>query len=211
MIKSLINAVADTIRPRQTQTFEIPIFPLHSVLFPGGILALKIFEQRYMDMAKACLKGGTPFGVARIRAGDEVGSPAFPEEVGTLALISEWDMQELGILQVRVRGRERFRLAGQSVTKAGLIIGTVATIPADLHVDCPALPPCAGFLRKVLVQTGSEHLATARFDDGAWVGFRLTELLPFNEAIKQKMLELTDVRMRLEILHRFLTDQRLIS
>lgn len=211
MIKSLINAVTETIRPRPPQTTEIPIFPLRSVLFPGGIMAMKIFEQRYMDMAKACLKSGAPFGIARIREGEEVGAVAVPEHVGTLAHIGEWDMQELGILQVRVRGHERFRLSGQTVTKSGLIIGTTTMIPEDLHIDCPELPPCAGFLRKVLAQTGSEHLAAARFDDSSWVSFRLTELMPFNETVKQKMLELTDARMRLEILHRFLTDQRLIA
>ena len=174
-------------------------------------MTLKIFEQRYMDMAKASLKTGASFGIARIRNGGEVGAPAVPEHVGTLAQIGEWDMQELGILQVRIRGQDRFRLSGQTITKSGLIIGTTTAIPEDLHVDCPELPPCAGFLRKVLVQTGSEHMATARFDDGGWVSFRLTELLPFNEIVKQKMLELTDVRMRLEILHRFLVAQRLLA
>lgn len=211
MIKSILNAVTESVRSRAPTSAQLPIFPLGSILFPGGTLSLKIFEQRYMDMAKACLKNGSPFGVALIRSGEEVGAPAEPEPVGTLARIVEWDMKELGILQVRVRGESRFRLAGKTLTKSGLIIGDMTLVPDDLHVDCPELPPCAAFLRKVLTQTSSEHLSAKRFDDANWVSFRITELLPFNNTVKQKMLELTDARMRLEILHRFLTEQNLIA
>lgn len=211
MIKSFLNAVTGSVRQRSNPGFELPIFPLNSVLFPGGSMALKIFEPRYMDMAKGCLKQNLPFGIVLIREGEEVGSPAVPENVGTVAVIAEWDMQELGILQVRVRGRERFRLNARNVLESGLIIGEVTAIADDLHVDCPELPPCAAFLRKVLTRTDPSILAEARFEDAAWVSFRLTELLPFNGAVKQKMLELTDARMRLEVLHRFLTDQKLIA
>lgn len=211
MIKSILNAVTESVRSRAPTPAQLPIFPLGSILFPGGTLSLKIFEQRYMDMAKACLKNSSPFGIALIRSGEEVGTPAEPEPVGTLARIVEWDMKELGILQVRVRGENRFRLAGRSLTKSGLIIGDMTLIPDDMHIDCPELPPCAAFLRKVLTQTSSEHLSATRFDDANWVSFRITELLPFNNTVKQKMLELTDARMRLEILHRFLTEQSLIA
>lgn len=189
---------------------ELPIFPLGSILFPGGTLSLRIFEQRYMEMAKACLKSNSTFGIALISSGEEVGSPAEPEAVGTVARIVEWDMQELGILQIRVRGENRYRLAGKSVTKSGLIIGETTPIPDDPHIDCPELPPCAAFLRKVLVQTSSERKSPERFEDANWVSFRITELLPFTNAVKQKMLELTDARMRLEVLHRFLSEQGLI-
>jgi len=184
---------------------------LGSILFPGGIMSLRIFEQRYMDMAKACLKNSAPFGVVLIRQGSEVGEPAEPESVGTLARISEWDMQELGILQIRVRGEERFRIESRTATKSGLIIGQISSIPDDMPIDCAELPPCAAFLRKVLTQTASEHIPASRFDDANWVSFRITELMPFNNTVKQKMLELTDARMRLEVLHRFLTDQHLIA
>ncbi len=210
MIKSLLSAIAESVRPPPPEMMQLPIFPLGSVLFPCGVLSLKVFEQRYMEMAKACLKNSAPFGIALIRSGNEVGDPAEPESVGTVARIVEWDMQELGILQIRVRGEQRFRLAGHSLTKAGLIIGEIALIPDDPHVDCPELPPCAAFLRKVLTQTGSELLSSANFADANWVGFRSVELLPLSNAVKQKMLELTDSRMRLDILHRFLMTQRLI-
>jgi hypothetical protein len=211
VINSILNAVSASALPRAAPPASLPIFPLGSILFPGGTLSLRIFEQRYMEMAKACLKHSAPFGIALIGSGEEVGSPAEPEAVGTVARIVEWDMQDPGILRVRVRGESRFRLSGTSVTRSGLIIGEVTLIADDLHVDCPELPPCAAFLRKVLVRTRSEHLTHARFEDANWVGFRITEILPFDNAVRQKMLELTDARMRLEILHRFLGRQQLIT
>lgn len=211
MIKTILNAVSESVRSRSPEMTRLPIFPLGSVLFPGGSLSLRVFEQRYMEMAKACLKDGAPFGIALIRSGEEVGTTAEPETIGTVARIVEWDMPHLGILQIKVRGENRFRLDGKSVTRSGLIIGELTRIPDDLHVDCPELPPCAAFLRKVLTQTSSGHLMPAHFEDANWVSFRITELLPFNNAVKQKMLELTDARMRLEILIRVLGKQQLIA
>lgn len=212
MIKAFLDTLSGTLQRAETAaTLSLPLFPLGSVLFPDGTLSLKIFEQRYMDMASSCLKNSAPFGIVLIREGSETGTPATPEATGTLARIVEWDMQQIGILQVRVQGGERFRIASHSPTTSGLIIGEVTLIENDLHVDCPEFAPCAGFLRKILSQIGSAHLAgEPRFHDAAWVGFRITELLPFSNAVKQKMLELTDARMRIEILHRFLLDRQLI-
>src|SRR3954470_11255789 len=88
----------------------LPLFPLNTVLFPGGRLPLRIFEQRYMDMAKACLKDSSPFCVCLIVDGKEVGEPATPADVGTLARIATWDMPQLGVLQVVAVGSQRFRI-----------------------------------------------------------------------------------------------------
>ena len=189
----------------------MPIFPLGSVLFPGGTMSLRIFERRYMDMATTCLKNGAVFGIALIRSGNEVGATADPETVGTVARIVGWDMQELGILQVRVRGEGRFRLIGKFVSPSGLIIGETTPIDDDVHADCPELAPCVDFLRKVDAETHSDRFDAPSFDDAAWVSFRITEILPFNNTVKQKMLELTDARLRLEVLHRFLGEQQLIA
>ncbi|MCY7389342.1 MAG: LON peptidase substrate-binding domain-containing protein, partial [Burkholderiales bacterium] len=109
----------------QLSDAELPLFPLGSVLFPGGTMALKIFEQRYLEMAKSALKAGTPFGISLIRQGNEVGAPAVPEGVGTIALITHWDMQNLGILQLKIRGEQRFKLLSLSTSRSGLIMGTV--------------------------------------------------------------------------------------
>ena len=216
MIKSILANIAESVReslqPDPAPPVELPLFPLGSVLFPGGTLALKIFEQRYLDMAKTCLKDGSPFGVVLIREGQEVGLPAVPESVGTVARIAAWDMQDLGILQLRVKGTQRFKIVSASPSKNGLIIGQVAMLNDDLQIDCPDLAACAEFLGKIFAQIGTNASPEeTHFDDAAWIGYRLTELLPFPNAVKQKMLELTDARMRLEILHRFLSDQRLIG
>lgn len=212
MLKSILDAVSSVARPADTAPAKLPVFPLGSVLFPGGLLSLRIFEARYMDMAKACLKNNSPFGIVLIKSGSEVGVPAEPEKVGTLARILEWDMQDLGILQVRVRGEQRFRLSTHYILSNGLMIGEMELIPPDLPVACPELPPCAAFLRKVLTQTGRMTAdSEAKFTDAEWVSLRITEMLPFGNSVKQKMLELTDVRMRLEVLHRFLHDQQLIA
>src|SRR5918995_6119962 len=94
---------------------EIHIFPLNTVLFPGGLLPLKIFEQRYIEMTKACLRDNRPFGVCLIREGREVGDPAVPETIGCLATIEKWDMPQLGLFQLVARGSERFRLLDTTV------------------------------------------------------------------------------------------------
>ena len=64
------------------ERFELPLFPLNTVLFPGGRLPLKVFEQRYVEMTKRCVRDGSPFGVCMIREGKEVGNPALPADIG---------------------------------------------------------------------------------------------------------------------------------
>ena len=214
-MKSLISTIPDSIRSMfklnpETKS-DLPIFPLGSVLFPGGTMALKIFEQRYLEMAKICLKNGEPFGISLIREGEEVGPTAVPESIGTLAFIAEWDMPDLGILQVRVTGAARFRIMERSVSRSGLIIGNVSILPDDVHCDCPEHSACSDFLANIYAKVASVEVTQPNFEDATWVGYRLTEFLPFNNAIKQKMLELTDARIRLGILHKFLIDQRLIA
>jgi Lon protease-like protein len=209
VLKRLLDAVSQTARPKVR---ELPIFPLASVLFPGGVIPLRIFEPRYMGMAKACLKNDMTFGICLIREGSEVGEPAMPEAVGTTARIQEWDMQQLGILQVRATGEGRFRILERHVTESGLITGQVIPIPEDENTAGTEFAQCSDFLRKVLARIGNAHFkGEVRFDDPSWVSFRITEILPISQIIKQKMLELTDARMRLEILHRLLQDKQLIA
>lgn len=183
-------------------------------------MALKIFETRYMDMAKGCLKNAQPFGIALIEAGNEVGIPASPHLIGTIARIDDWDMPDLGVLRVTVKGESRFNIIEQRTEKNGLIIGTVEMVSADTVGDSAntestsgeasnQLQACAQFLKMVMAQIG-QVAEEVQFADASWVSFRLTEILPFSSTIKQKMLELTDANMRLEVLYRFLRDQQLI-
>ena len=141
-----------------------------------------------------------------------MGIPAIPESIGTLAHVLDWDMQNLGILQMRVKGAQRFRINSHSVTKDGLRVGRVSLIPDDANVDCAEHAVCTKFLSKVLLKAGANGKpGEVQFDDAGWVGFRVTEMLPFSSAVKQKMLELTSARARLEILHGFLVNHRLVG
>jgi uncharacterized protein len=191
----------------------VPIFPLGTVLFPDARLPLRIFEVRYMDMAKQCLKDGSPFGVCLIREGSEVGAPAVPEEIGCLAGIADCDMEELGILKVVARGLERFRILERETTRQGLIVGAIEPLHPEASVaEAPGLAECAAFLAKVIAGIGAERFSEPlRYDDATWVGFRLAEILPLRNDVKQKLLELTDATMRLAVLHRFLRQQKLLA
>ena len=190
-----------------------PIFPLATVLYPGSILPLRIFEVRYMDMAKECLKTGSAFGVCLIKEGTEVGAPAVPEAVGCLARIAEVDMEELGILKVKAEGLERFRIVSTEVARSGLILGEVELLAAEPEVtETPGLAECADFLRKAIIGIGEARFAAPfQFEDASWVSFRLAEILPLRSDVKQKLLELRDASVRLAILHRFLRQQKLIG
>jgi len=190
----------------------VPIFPLNTVLYPGAALPLRIFEVRYVDMARDCLRRSSPFGVCLIVEGEEVGTPAVPERVGCLARIAECDAEELGVLKVRVEGQERFRIVSSEVTKQGLIVAEIEPLlPEGPAPHAPGLAQCADFLRKVIVGIGEERFTQPlRFEDASWVGFRLAEILPLRNDVKQKLLELTDATLRLAVLHKFLKQQRLI-
>jgi uncharacterized protein len=191
----------------------VPLFPLRSVLFPGALLPLRIFEARYMDMAKECLKTGSPFGVCLIREGEEVGAPAVPEPVGCLARIADCDMEELGILKVRAEGLERFRIVSSEVNRQGLIVGEVERLAPEAEApEAPGFAESADFLRKVIAGIGAQRFGEPlRFEDASWVSFRLAEILPLRIDVKQKLLELTDASLRLAVLHKFLKQQRLVA
>jgi Lon protease-like protein len=192
---------------------SVPIFPLNAVLYPGALLPLRIFEARYMDMAKDCLKRSSPFGVCLITEGEEVGTPAAHERVGCLARLSDVDMEELGVLKARAEGTERFRVVSSEVAKNGLIMGEIEPLQPEADaIDAPGLADCAEFLRKAITGIGPERFREPfRFDDATWVGFRLAEILPLRNDVKQKLLELTDATLRLAVLDKFLRQQRLIA
>jgi uncharacterized protein len=196
---------------RRAQT--VPIFPLKTVLFPGSALPLRIFEVRYVDMAKDCLKRDEVFGVCLIQEGEEVGPPAMPQRVGCLARIAECDVEELGIIKVRAVGLERFRIVSSEVNKQGLIVGEIEPLAAEAPApDAVGLAECAAFLQKAILGIGLDRFVEPlRFDDATWVGFRLAEILPLRTDVKQKLLELTDATLRLAVLHKFLRQQRLIT
>ncbi len=205
----VLNLLSAGPRPRET----VPIFPLGTVLFPGMRLPLKIFEARYMDMATACLREKSAFGVCLIREGEEVGAPAVPEPVGCLARIAACDMQAAGVLRVEAEGLGRFRLLEARTRPSGLVEGDIERFEEEEAAAPPEeLAASAEFVRKVIAALGPARFpGPGRYDDASWVGFRLAEILPLRLAAKQKLLELTDPAARLAVLHRFLRERNLIG
>jgi Lon protease-like protein len=192
---------------------ELPLFPLGSVLFPGGMLALKVFEQRYLDMAADCLRRAQPFGVCLIASGKEVGEPATPHPVGTLAHVREADMAQLGILMLKVRGGRRFRIVSSAPQPNGLLRATVELLDeAEGRAIPAALAGVVPLLEKVAGDLGPERMPEPHsFGDAAWVGYRLAEILPVQVLAKQKLLELDDPVSRLEVIHAYLAQRRLVD
>jgi hypothetical protein len=192
---------------------KVPIFPLNAVLFPGGLLPLRVFETRYMDMTRDCMKQDKPFGVCLIREGSEVGEPAVPEGIGCLAMILEWDMPQLGLLNLKTRGTQRFRIRERESDKQGLITAEVELIRPDKSLAVPKeYAGCARLLEMIVLDQGKSIFAEPHaLDDAAWVGYRLSELLPIPLLAKQKLLELTDSLARLSILQRFLESRGLVA
>lgn len=169
------------------------------MLFPGGRVPLRIFESRYMDMARACLRDGTPFGVCLIREGAEVGAPAVPCDVGTLARIASWDMPQLGVLQVAARGERRFRILERRVQPDRLAVARVEILPEEADSPIPEnLSAAVRLLERVSEQHPELIERPYRLDSCAWVSARLAELLPLPLETKQLLLELDDARQRLE-------------
>jgi len=190
---------------------RIPIFPLNTVLFPGGLLPLRVFEARYMDMARDCLRDEQPFGVCLIREGREVGAPATPEPVGCLAHITDWDMQQLGLLQLKTLGGQRFRILASHNSTQGLVSADIELIPPEQAIPLPGnFVSCTRLLELVVAEQDRPIFAEPHeFGNAAWVGYRLAEILPVPLAAKQKLLELTDSLARLEILQRFMEQRGL--
>jgi uncharacterized protein len=191
----------------------IPLFPLGTILFPGGLLPLKLFEQRYMEMGKTCLRDEKPFGVCGIKQGNEVGAPATPFEVGCLAKIIHWDMPQLGILQIVAQGGERFRVLNHRSQADGLLFGEVDVIANDESQPiAPEFAACADVLKQIVAGVGEQRFLTPlQFDDCTWVGNRLAEVLPFPLAEKQRLLELRDGNSRLAELKQILLTQGLLT
>ncbi len=161
-----------------------------------------------MEMAKACLRDGSPFGVCLIREGAEVGTPATPMDVGCVARIAEWDMQQLGVLQILARGERRFRVLERGAQADGLLRASIELLEEDADSEIPAsCAMCVRLLERVIDQQGALFEPPHRLDSSAWVSSRLTEILPLPLPVKQQLLEIADGRARLERLNGFLTTE----
>jgi uncharacterized protein len=200
---------------------ELPLFPLRSVLFPGGLLALKVFEARYLDLVSDCLRRHQPFGVVCLLQGGEARTGKSTavrfENAGVLARLDDVDSEQPGVLRARCTGTRRFRLDGAATQQAdGLWVGRVELLPED-----PALPPNAEHLATVralsnaiatLKEQGAEPFNLPhRLDDAGWVANRWCEILPISLGAKQKLMELDDPQVRLQLVHEYLRGKGVVS
>ena len=183
-------------------TTTIPLFPLNTVLFPGGPIKLRIFEQRYVDMVSRCMREDAGFGVALITEGVEAGGPARTVNVGTLARITDFEQLPGGLLGVTARGRARFRIGLVRQQSDGLNLADVEWLTAEprAHIpeDCLIL---ADLTRQAFPQVAVHYAPDEpEYDDAGWVGMRLAELLPLPHADQQRCLEFLDPLERLRFL-----------
>lgn len=190
---------------------RLPLFPLTSVLFPQGKMALHVFEARYLDMIARCMQANTPFGICLIAEGQEVGAPAITHKLGVEARIVNWDMSVPNILGITVRGGRRFRLLEQVADAQGLVTGIVQWLD-----DAPTLlpeeyQPLLPLLRAVVADAGEKIPQPHNFDDADWVGFRYAEILPIPALARQRLLELEDTGLRLSIIRSFLDERGLLK
>jgi Lon protease-like protein len=199
----------------------LPLFPLGTVLYPGGFLPLQIFEVRYLDMIGKCHKNGTPFGVVSLTKGTEVrrlnaepSGEAFANEafqsIGTLATITDFAVPQPGLMVVRCTGTQRFKISRSEKLKHGLWVADVTLIADDLFVAIPEdLQPAADALKKLILTLQERDvpaeqmpiLTPYKFDDCSWVANRWCELLPIPVALKQQFMELDNPLLRLELVN----------
>ncbi len=200
---------------------KLPLFPLGTVLFPGGHLPLQIFEVRYLDMVQRCHREGTPFGVVRLTEGHEVQqrdpstgegfrTEAF-EPVGTLARITQLEQPQPGLLVIQCEGTERFRIERSKKLRHGLWVADVMVYPPDQPVSVPdELQGMAGALQALYTRLQTDHPGTfpdlpvwaeadSLWQDAGWLANRWSELLPLPPAFKQRLLTLDSPLLRLEL------------
>jgi uncharacterized protein len=186
---------------------ELPLFPLRTVLFPDGLLELKIFEARYLDLMSRCLRERAPFGVVALRSGGEArstGDAVQLYEVGTLAELIDVDSAQAGILLVRCRGGERFKVGATRQERDGLWLGRTEPIagdrevaPAPGHAD--VVKSLADAIAALAAQGSSPFLEPHRLDSAGWVANRWCEILPLPLEVRQRLMTLADPLARLDV------------
>jgi Lon protease-like protein len=190
-------------------TVRVPLFPLQTVIFPGGRLPLRIFEQRYLDMVKQAIADESTFGICAIRQGDETGALAIPFDVGTLVRVTDWDMPQTGILHIQTEALERFVIRSTHGETSGLLVGKVDEVsPEPARAVPDELALATEILRHIIDELGAGNFPPQHdLDNAVWVGYRLSEVLPLKLKVKQNLLEMNDSLSRLHILTEFLRKQ----
>jgi len=184
-----------------SQTGSLPLFPLQTVLLPGAALGLRLFERRYIDMVRDCGRHGHGFGICLVLSGDGSGAPATPAAFGTEAVIEDFGSGADGLLTLQVRGARRFHVERTRVRDSGLIVGELAWRAPDR--DDPLRPEhalLATVLQHFLEKVGGEHskVSQARYEEAAWVGWRLAEFMPLTDLQRLAVLQEDDPHARLD-------------
>ena len=202
---------------------SLPLFPLGPVLFPGGHLPLRIFEVRYLDMIGKCVRAGSPFGVISLTQGAEVRTPGASERfsmVGTLATITRSESPQSGLLVIECAGTRRFRIRNSSQLKHGLWTADVDLLDDDQHVEAPPdLQGAARAMAKVIASLQARGVQASemplrepwRLDDCGWLANRWCELLPLPLELRQRLMELDNPLVRLELVNDLLERNGLIE
>ena len=188
---------------------DLALFPLNTVLFPGGQLALRIFEARYLDLVRECSHRGLGFGINLILEGEEVGAPALPAAVGCEARIADFSTSPEGLLMLSVQGQRRFRVLRSRVRDNGLIVAEVNWLDSpDARTVQPEHQLLSLLLRRIVERAGPPHdqVDKACFDDAEWVGWRLAEWLPLSSPQRQSLLQESDPHRRLQQLVELIPD-----
>jgi uncharacterized protein len=185
-----------------TESSVIPLFPLHTVLFPGGPLPLRIFETRYTDMVRRCMREQQPFGVVLIQEGDEAGPVATTATVGCSARIADFYTLQDGLLGISCVGDRKFRVCRVWRAADGLNMGEVTWLEPEPALALPGEYARLGAtVRRALDELTPQYQhVEKKYEDAGWVGSRLTELLPIDLNDKQVLLELDDPVARLDAL-----------
>jgi Lon protease-like protein len=184
-----------------TTTQSLGLFPLQTVLVPGATLGLRVFEARYLDLVRECGRTGEGFGICLVLEGSEAGAPAVAVAFGTEARIEDFGTSQEGLLTLRVRGGRRFNVRRTQLRDNGLLVGEVEWREPDKVLRLqPQHALLAILLQRILEKTGARELGIEeeRFDDAAWVGWRLAEILPLADRQRQLLLQEDDPHARLE-------------
>ena len=197
--------------------FELPLFPLKSVLFPGGLLPLKVFEARYLDLVGRCLRAGSPFGVVCLSEGTEAGRDRVKfEHAGVLARIDDVDAEQAGILRVRCHGTQRFVVEGEPRRQNdGLWLADALLLPDDADEPPeaafqPTVRALAGAIDKLQAQGSAPFAEPHRLDDAGWVANRWCEILPIPLGAKHRLMLLPEPQLRLRLVDEYLRGKGLV-
>lgn len=181
---------------------QLPLFPLSSIVLPDGLMPLRLFERRYIDMVKECFRSDTGFGVCLIKQGREAGEAAVPYPIGTRVEIVDFDQGSDGLLHITAKGIEEFRLLDYVTSDIGLLVGEVEPLP--IGRPSPMLPEyelLAQKLELILSYLDTDiRFEEKRLDDADWICHRLLEVLPLTAEAKFELLQMPSNQDRLDTL-----------